>query len=250
MLVQTAALDVRPEVTEAMRQAGARDDRLGGDAVSRVARLAVAAWAKAVDGDDTSLAAIGRPDTTHYLLHTLRKSWQVAAGPKVSRIEITDLDLDAEPARLRVVFWFAGRIADPRDGDRLFIGLLKLTLGADGPSRWQLSSGHVETLDEYLGYVFTSRRETEQEFRQRAGSASDPAPGESGRTFRIVAGYAEHDERFGCSAEIEVQRDTAPDRYEAVQLVWPAIVEETASALGEGDWRPSLNWLDVIELLG
>jgi hypothetical protein len=23
----------------------------------------------------------------------------------------------------------------------------------------------------------------------------------------------------------------------------------TAAALGEGDWRPSMNWLDVIELL-
>jgi hypothetical protein len=34
-----------------------------------------------------------------------------------------------------------------------------------------------------------------------------------------------------------------------VRLVWPAVNEETTRALGEGDWRPSLNWIDVFELL-
>ena len=32
-------------------------------------------------------------------------------------------------------------------------------------------------------------------------------------------------------------------------LGWPAIERQIAQALGEGDWRPSLNWLDVVELL-
>jgi hypothetical protein len=27
--------------------------------------------------------------------------------------------------------------------------------------------------------------------------------------------------------------------------VWPAVNKETTRALGEGDWRPSLNWIDV-----
>jgi|GEM_PF-4644204 hypothetical protein len=27
-------------------------------------------------------------------------------------------------------------------------------------------------------------------------------------------------------------------------------VHATVQALGDGDWRPSMNWLDVIELLG
>jgi len=34
-----------------------------------------------------------------------------------------------------------------------------------------------------------------------------------------------------------------------VDLIWPAIDEETSRALGEGDWQPSLLWVDVIELL-
>jgi hypothetical protein len=47
---------------------------------------------------------------------------------------------------------------------------------------------------------------------------------------------------------VEVDQPTVPTREEAERLVWPAIWAETARALGEGDWRPSLNWLDVVEL--
>jgi hypothetical protein len=68
------------------------------------------------------------------------------------------------------------------------------------------------------------------------------------RGFRLLAGFAEHDEKFGSSAEVTVRREIAPTRDEAVQLIWPAIEEETARALGAGDWRPSLNWLELIEL--
>ena len=93
---------------------------------------------------------------------------------------------------------------------------------------------------EFHGYVFTSRRETPPEYRRRVGSP---------RVFRVTAGFAEHDERFGSSASIEVRRDTPPTREEAEDLVWPAIWQVTRGALGEGDWRPSLNWLDVVELL-
>jgi hypothetical protein len=69
------------------------------------------------------------------------------------------------------------------------------------------------------------------------------------RHAKPIAGFAEHDERFGSRAEVEVGREAAPTRYEAVDLVWPAIDEETSWAFGEGDWQPSLLWVDVIELL-
>ncbi|HEX7993053.1 MAG TPA: hypothetical protein VF506_03975 [Streptosporangiaceae bacterium] len=32
------------------------------------------------------------------------------------------------------------------------------------------------------------------------------------------------------------------------QVVWPAIEDVAVRALGAGDWQPSLNWIDVIEL--
>ncbi len=45
-----------------------------------------------------------------------------------------------------------------------------------------------------------------------------------------------------------MRRENAPTREEAEALIWPAVWEVTAEALGEGDWRPSLSWLDVVEL--
>jgi hypothetical protein len=104
------------------------------------------------------------------------------------------------------------------------------------------------TLDEFLGYVFTSRRETEDEYLARAGSPSPGAGAFDGSVFRITAGFAEHDERFGSRVSVYVRRESAPAREEAVRLVWPAVEQETARALGAGDWQPSLNWLDVVEL--
>ena len=107
-------------------------------------------------------------------------------------------------------------------------------------------------------YVFTSRRETPEEYRERTGPAApaalpDPAPGTApaGRqlAFQLIAGFAEHDERLGATASVEVRRETAPGWAEAERLIWPAVLAATTRALGPGDWRPSLNWLDVIELL-
>lgn len=99
------------------------------------------------------------------------------------------------------------------------------------------------------GYFFTSRPETPEEYRRR--TAAPDAPGLAApplRTFRIAAGFAEHNERLGSSAMVVVRRETAPDRAEAERLIWPAVDEETRRALGDGNWWPSLNWLDVVEL--
>lgn len=257
-LVQAASLEIPASVTETMRHAGARDNRFGRDLVGRTARLAVAAWAKAVGGDDTALAEIGQPEAVHRLMYPVGKPWQVAPGPRVTKIEIEALEADAEPPRLRLMFHFVGRkrLDDPgqadgaADSEMPFVGLLDLTLSTGRPWPWQLSSGHVEVLDDFLGYVFTSRRETPQEYQQRTGSTAGVAADGTARRVRLVAGFAEHDERFGSSVEIEVQRQTVPTRDEAEQLVWPAIAEKITAALGEGDWRPSLNWLDVVELRG
>ena len=255
---QTAVVSVRASVAETMRSAGAREGRFDADLVIGTARQAVAAWAMAVDGDAAMLAERAHPDAVRWLLYPVRKGWRVAPGPVVTQIEIWDLEDSAEPPRLRVSFRFSGRrlLDDPdqaeqADGETLFMGMLDLTLGDAGQQAWQLASGHVLTLDEFLGYVFTSRQETAEEHRQRAGSAvSQPGSGRGAapRTFVIRAGFADHDVRFGSSAMVEVQQDSAPSREDAMRLVWPAIEREMWRALGEGDWRPSLNWLDVIEL--
>jgi hypothetical protein len=208
------------------------------------ARLAVAAWESAVNGDGAALAAMAEPDVVHWLLHPVYKPWQIAPGPVVTSI---DAHAGADPGLLWVYFEFSGRrkFADPPgqdDAETPFAGLLQLRPAGDGSRR--LTSGQVKTLDEYLGYVFTRRRETPEEYRRRVTAAGP------GRGFRLLAGFAEHDEKFGSSAEVVIWRESAPTRDESVQLIWPALEEEAARVLGAGEWRLSLNWLDLIELLG
>jgi hypothetical protein len=216
-----------------MRRAGALDAWFGADYVSRAARQVVAACVMAVDGDDTALAAVADRQAAGWLMNPDRASWRVAPGPRVTQIQIWGLEPDAEPPRLRVYFEFAGRrqFADPirsdnPDGDPTFVGLLDLTLPDSGP--WRLDSGHVETLDQHLGYVFTSHRETAEQYQQRTDSPALPAPAAGPvRRYRVVAGFAEHDQRFGSWADAEVQREAPPTRYEAADLVWPAVGAET-----------------------
>jgi hypothetical protein len=66
--------------------------------------------------------------------------------------------------------------------------------------------------------------------------------------FRLRAGFAEHDERYGGSASVQVTRPVPPSRAEAEALIWPAVGEAAERALGAGDWNLSLNWLEVTEL--
>jgi hypothetical protein len=263
-LVEGARLEVSPAVAETMRSAGSHDDRLDAPHVTHAARLAVAAWLRAVDGHAAALTALAEPEAVHWLLHPVRKNWQVAPGPSVTQIRIWGLEAGAEPPKLNLSFQFTGHrkladpdLADPDLADRIaaaaaaetvFAGLLSLVLQGTGP--WRLASGHVQTLDEFLGYTFTSRQETPGEYAERTGSPEPPEAAGPARRFRLTAGFFEHDVRFGSSVTIEVQREAARARDEAVQLVWPAIEQETARALGEGDWRPSLSSLTVVELLG
>ncbi len=267
-LVDGASLEVYPVVAETMRSAGSRDDRLDAGHVTRAARLAVDAWVRAVDGDDAALTAMAEPDAAHWLMHPVRKNWQVAPGPSVTQIRIWGLEASADPPQLSLSFQFTGHrqladpsladpsLADPSSADRtaaeetVFAGLLSLVLQGTGPWPWRLVSGHVQTLDEFLGYTFTSRQETPGEYAERTGSLEPPQAAGPARRFRLTAGFFEHDVRFGSSVTIEVEREAAPARDEAVQLVWPAVERETARALGEGDWRPSLSSLQVVELLG
>jgi hypothetical protein len=205
----------------------------------------------AVNGDGAALAAMAEPDAVHWLLHPVYKPWRIASGPMVTSI---DAHAGSDPGLLWVYFEFSGRrrFTDPLrqdDAETLFAGLLQLKPTGDGS--WRLTSGQVKTLDEYLGYVFACRREAPEEYRRRV--AGYPGPTHSGRgpgrSFRLLAGFAEHDEKFGSTAEVVIRRETPPARDEAVRLIWPAIEAETARSLGAGDWRPSLNWLDLIELL-
>jgi hypothetical protein len=261
-------VEIMPSAAEQARLAATRDRRLGADAIAEAARLAVAAWAMAVDGDGAALAAMAEPAIRDTLIQLPWNTWRVAPGPRVTSISIWALEADNEPVRMRLGFRCTGRrrydagsagaSTSQEAAETEFAGLIDLTLTGTGPSPWRISSGQVKTLDEYLGYVFTSRRETPEERDKRAASGAARVPAGPGRdafrptaerTFRLTAGFAEHDERLGSAATIDVRRETAPPRDEAERLIRPAVWAVTTSALGDGDWNPTLNWLDVIELL-
>ncbi len=256
-MVDAAPLELRADVADKADVAGEDDQRLSPDMLGRTARLAVAAWALAVNGDQSTLTSIGPAGVLYWLLHPVRNPWQVAPGLVVTRIDVWGLDPQARPQELDLSFRFAGRrrYDDPQKstGDSgeqtMFHGMFTMTLDGRGSWPWQLKSAHISTLDEYYGYVFTSRAETAGEFRRRTGSAAEPVRACLPRTYRLVTGFAEHDEKFGSCATVDVQRDAPPEREEAAELLGPAIDAELARALGQGDWRPSMNWLDVVELL-
>jgi hypothetical protein len=80
-LVQAISLEFSPAVAETMTESGARDERFGAEVVGRAARLAVVAWARAVDGDEAALAGLD-PDKAYFLLHPPYKGWQLAPRPE------------------------------------------------------------------------------------------------------------------------------------------------------------------------
>jgi hypothetical protein len=262
-MVEAISVDAYPVVAAAMTEAG--PGWFGTVMAAKAARLAVAAWAMAVNGDDALLASMAVSDAAHWLLYPVRKAWAIAAGPVVTEITIWAVKPAAEPPELGVIWQFTGRQrpVEPRppepglarpsgwtDAEQVFVGMLTLTFTGSGEWPWRLAGGHVSTLDDHLGYPFISRFETAEECRRRLGTSAGDGVLVPTDTYLLEAGFAEHDEKFGSSARLEVSSDPAPTREEAEKLIWPAIWAETRRGLGQGDWRPSLNWLDMIRLLG
>jgi hypothetical protein len=271
------SLSFYPSVTNKIDVLSEHDPRFAADRLAAAARETIAAWALAVDGDSSRLAEIGEPRSVSYLLQPERRPWRVGPGPRVTSIVIWRLE--PESGEVSVSFDFIGRrlFTDPAQAERASafrggepadaeipcVAMFKLTLdraaGQDDPWPWRLTSGSTQTLDEYRGYTFTVRREQPAEFARRTGSpapaspagwaAVEPLTPGRARRFRLLSGFAEHDEKFGSTAEVCFTGEAVPTRDEAEALIDPAIWAQTTRTLGDGDWRPSMNWLEVIELL-
>lgn len=251
----TAPAQMTQRARDALVQAAGRDPRLEPDAVIAAVRSVVAAWVLAADGDGSRLAGLAPEQPAQWLISPAMERWSVGPAPLITQIDVRAFEQpDGRPPQLRVRFDFDGgqRFADESQSpvQTSFVALLELAFASDGPHPWLVHSGHVCTLDKFLGYQFTRRRERAGEYRERTGSlAPDAAIRPTGR-YKILARFAEHDERFSSWAETEVARAAPPSRTEAEQLIWPAIDAETARALGPGEWRPSLLYIDLIELVG
>jgi hypothetical protein len=289
-MVAAADFDAYPVAAEAMTEAGEGwfgPVAVGEAARQAVAAWAMAV--NGDDPALAAIADLEADAPGYFLLNPVSKKWVIAPGPVVTQIRVYGVKPAAEPPQLGVTWRFTGRQAlrqpepaagpgaalepgavpgavgaaepggaagpaprpwDWTDGEQVFEGNLTLVLTEAGPSPWRLSHGGVSTLDAALGYTFKSRFETAEEYRRRTGSPAGDGVLVPTDTYLLDAGFAEHDEKFGSSARLEVSSDPAPTREEAEKLIWPAIWAETRRGLGEGEWRPSLGWLDMIRLLG
>jgi predicted lipid-binding transport protein (Tim44 family) len=88
------------------------DGRFAPDVLEISARRAVAAWAEAVDGDDTALGSIATWDAADQLLHpgdATHKTRVVVRGPTVKQIRITGLDAATTPPTMTIDVDIEGR---------------------------------------------------------------------------------------------------------------------------------------------
>jgi hypothetical protein len=149
------------------------------------------------------------------------------------------------------------------------VGSAHLTLDESRSWPWRLTHGSVRTIDAYYGYAYATRDESAEEYsadenRARIGEvAGGPVPRGRGAlvlsgTYRLVAGYAEHDEKFAGTATADVDSDGPLSRDDAQRLAESAIDADARQRMaaiypqreiGEDDVRPSLSSLEVIRLL-
>jgi hypothetical protein len=264
-MVASAELVIYADPDATMTEAG--DGWFGRTLAVRAARLAVAAWARAVNGDDSALAALADdvPDRVGWLLqpeslNPWRPQWTVAPDPVVTELRIWSLSPTADPPELNAQWLFTGRRrwTDPEqehsggpDDELPFVGMATLKLTGSDPWPWQLALGSVQTLDAYLGYTYTVSTETAEEYKERTGA--DPGrPLAPTDTYLLVADFTEDDVKFGSKVAVEISSDSALTREEAARLVEPAMQADVVQWRGGevGDWHPTLRALRVTRLLG
>ncbi len=174
---------VAPGPAAAMTEAG--DGWLGRERAVQAARLLVAAWMVAVDGDGSALTAISDDDAARSLIRPVRQNWVIAPGPRVTDIDVWQLDRDGHEPELGVRWRFTAdqRYAGPAippgwlpPGDREYVGSAHLTLDESQPWAWRLTHGSVRTIDAYYGYTYVTRDESAEEYNaMRSSRPGEPA---------------------------------------------------------------------------
>ena len=109
---EVADLDYQGDAHAAALDLSLADGRFAPDVLEVTARRAVAAWAEAVDGDDSRLQSIAHGQAVRDLLHPgdpTQRTRLVVRGPKVDHIRITGLDAAAQPPTMTIEVQLEGR---------------------------------------------------------------------------------------------------------------------------------------------
>lgn len=127
------------------------DGRFDVDLIEASVRRAVSAWAEAVDGADTALEAVARPDAVRALLGDADgRTRTVVRGAVVEGVTISGLDAEAVPPTLTVALDVRGRryvedrdtaaiLAGSRDREATFAEAWTLSLDGQGEWPWRVS---------------------------------------------------------------------------------------------------------------
>jgi predicted lipid-binding transport protein (Tim44 family) len=140
-VAEVADLQFEGDARAAALDLSLADGRFAPDVLEIAARRAVAAWAEAVDGDDTALLAIAHPEAAQELLHPgdpSRSTRLVVRGPTLKRLRIVALDAAAEPPTMTIEADVVGRrYVEDRDTTAVVSGSRSRTTSFT--ERWTLA---------------------------------------------------------------------------------------------------------------
>jgi predicted lipid-binding transport protein (Tim44 family) len=145
-IAEVADLQFSGDARGAANDLSLADGRFAPDVLEVAARRAVAAWADAIDGDDTGLRQIATADATRELLYAGDTSGHlrmVVRGPEVKRIRIVGLDAGAEPPTMTLEVDISGRrYLEDRDTAAVVAG--SRSRAASFTERWTLALDGAE----------------------------------------------------------------------------------------------------------
>jgi predicted lipid-binding transport protein (Tim44 family) len=125
-IAEVADLNFQGDARSAANDLSVADGRFAPHVLEIAARRAVAAWAEAVDGDDSALESIADHDVVHEMLHPgdpSAKTRLVIRGPEVKEIRIAGLDAEADPPTMNLEVRLTGcRYIEDRDTTEVVSG--------------------------------------------------------------------------------------------------------------------------------
>jgi predicted lipid-binding transport protein (Tim44 family) len=129
------------------------DGRFAPDVLEAAARRAVAAWAEAVDGDDTALERAATPEAVRDLLHPgdpEGRTRLVVRGPRLQGLRIAALDAAAHPPAMTVEAEVTDRryredrdtaavLEGSQEREVSFVERWRMTLDGDEAHPWRIA---------------------------------------------------------------------------------------------------------------
>jgi predicted lipid-binding transport protein (Tim44 family) len=154
---EIADLDFAGPARAAALDLALADERFDPDLIEASVRRILAAWATAIDGDDSPLQAIARPEAVSALLYpgdSDRRTRLVVRNPHIRTVRITAIDPAAQPPNLSIVIeGSAVRYTEDRATAAVLSGdpdterhvRLTWTLALEGPQPWPWRLASVAT---------------------------------------------------------------------------------------------------------